>query len=773
MATGEASLGSQYVLLDEIGAGAMGAVWRARHRETGELVAVKLLRDGLTGDQELVMRFVQERNVMRSLRHPNIVTVRDFVIEGDRLAMVMDLVEGGSLQALLRRHGTLPPAEAARMMAEVADALAAAHAAGVVHRDVKPANILIEQATGRVRLTDFGVARIVYGPGLTQSTAIIGTPMYLAPETAMGEKPTPAVDVYAIGLILYQLLAGRPPFIGDHPVALIKQHSSAAPRRLPGMPDALWSLIARCAAKNPADRPTAAQVAAELRRAMPALAGLPPLPPVPWDADPSITSEPLPASAAGPAPAVQRPGGAPGTGRPGGMPGAAGMPVPPGSLHPGPLSKIEKAGPYLPLGLIAGLGAVLAYLWKWPCRFGGVWNAGVGQFTHYCYTDIYPLFWAERLNEGKIPYLDHPVEYPVGIGAIMEFARRLAGGDGVRFYDITVVLMGIALVAGVLLLGALAGRDRWHDALWYAIGPAVILCAFINWDLAAGALALGGLLAWARRRQYLAGVLLALAVATKFYPLMFFGALFLLTLRTGRWRPFLQTAGAAAVTWLAVNVPVMLANFDGWKRFYEFSRERGADWGSVWFFFQRVDRPEWLAFLGDPELLNGMAMAAVAVLLLGVAVLTLAAPRRPRLAQVCFLALAAFMITNKVWSPQFVLWLVPIAVLARPRPLPLLIWQLAECWYFFAIWRYLVTQVGGPEAYLGIGDGPYFLALWARALTVIMLMVLVVRDILRPEDDVTRTGGVDDRSGGVFDRAPDRFALRIRPRAAAQPAETT
>ncbi|ADG86833.1 serine/threonine-protein kinase [Thermobispora bispora] len=336
MATGEASLGSQYVLLDEIGAGAMGAVWRARHRETGELVAVKLLRDGLTGDQELVMRFVQERNVMRSLRHPNIVTVRDFVIEGDRLAMVMDLVEGGSLQALLRRHGTLPPAEAARMMAEVADALAAAHAAGVVHRDVKPANILIEQATGRVRLTDFGVARIVYGPGLTQSTAIIGTPMYLAPETAMGEKPTPAVDVYAIGLILYQLLAGRPPFIGDHPVALIKQHSSAAPRRLPGMPDALWSLIARCAAKNPADRPTAAQVAAELRRAMPALAGLPPLPPVPWDADPSITSEPLPASAAGPAPAVQRPGGAPGTGRPGGMPGAAGMPVPPGTADTAP-----------------------------------------------------------------------------------------------------------------------------------------------------------------------------------------------------------------------------------------------------------------------------------------------------------------------------------------------------------------------------------------------------------------------------------------------------
>ncbi len=107
---------------------------------------------------------------------------------------------------------------------------------------------------------------------------------------------------------------------------------------------------------------------------------------------------------------------------------------------------------------------MLAYLWKWPCRFGGVWNGGAGQFTHYCYTDIYPLFWAEHLNEGKIPYVDYPVEYPVGIGAIMEFARRLAGGDGVRFYDVTVLLMGLSLVAGVLLMAALAGSVRPWDA---------------------------------------------------------------------------------------------------------------------------------------------------------------------------------------------------------------------------------------------------------------------------------------------------------------------
>ncbi|WP_067137605.1 glycosyltransferase family 87 protein [Microtetraspora malaysiensis] len=428
---------------------------------------------------------------------------------------------------------------------------------------------------------------------------------------------------------------------------------------------------------------------------------------------------------------------------------------------PGPLgTAAQRAVPYLPLGLLAGLGAVLAFLWKWPCRFGGAWNGGIGQYTNFCYTDIYPLWWAEHLSEGKIPYVDYPVEYPVGIGAIMEFVRRLASGDGVAFYDITVILMGGSLVAGVLVMAALAGPARRWDALWYAIGPAVILCAYINWDLAAGALALGGLLAWSRDRHVLAGVLLSLSVATKFYPLMFFGALFLLTVRTGKWTPFLRTALAAAGTWLIANVPVMLINFEGWKRFYSFSSERGADWGGLWFFFQRKD---W-GFLADAESLNTMAMGALAVLLLGIAVLAVAAPRRPRLMQLCFLALAAFMVTNKVWSPQYVLWLVPFAVLARPKWGALLAWQIAECWYFFSIWLYLTAQY--PEgADLGIGDTAYFLSVWARAITIVVLMALVVRDILRPELDTVRASGADDPSGGVFDGAEDRFTLPPRPKA--------
>ncbi|MET7463246.1 serine/threonine-protein kinase, partial [Nonomuraea sp. NPDC005501] len=251
----EISLGSGYVLMDEIGAGGMGTVWRARHRDSGEVVAVKLLRDGLSADQDLVLRFVQERQVMRSLRHPNIVTIRDFVVEGERLALVMDLVEGGDLRTLVQRRGTLPPAEAAGLLAQTAGALAAAHDLGIVHRDVKPGNVLLDRATGQVRLTDFGVARILHGPGLTQTSAVIGTPVYMAPEVADGGAATPAVDVYALGLILYELLAGRPPFVGDHPMVLIRQHAMAVPRRLPGMPDTLWALVSACAAKDPAARP--------------------------------------------------------------------------------------------------------------------------------------------------------------------------------------------------------------------------------------------------------------------------------------------------------------------------------------------------------------------------------------------------------------------------------------------------------------------------------------------------------------------------------------
>ncbi|WP_245740623.1 glycosyltransferase family 87 protein [Nonomuraea maritima] len=420
--------------------------------------------------------------------------------------------------------------------------------------------------------------------------------------------------------------------------------------------------------------------------------------------------------------------------------------------------------PYLPLGLIAAMGATLAYIVRLPCRTGG-WNDQVATYTNFCYTDIYPLYF-DRALATQNPYFadvpfDKQVEYPVVLGEVMQvlswISRWLESdqvAQAVRFYDLTVILLGICLVAGVLLMAAVAGPSRRWDALWYAISPAVVLAAYINWDLVAGALSMGMLLAWKQRRQGLAGVLLGLAIATKFYPLMFVGALFLLTLRTARWRPFLVTMGWAAGAWIVVNAPFMIFAWDGWRRFYVFSQERGVDWGSPWLFFQHKGWP----VLGEADVTT-LGMVSLLVLCVGIAVLTLAAPRRPRLAQICFLALAAFMMTNKVWSPQFVLWLVPFAVLARPNWKPLALWQFAEMWYFVAIWLYLLSQPPLERADLGIGDDTYFTAVWGRVITIAIMMAFVVRDILRPDKDVVRQTGVDDQVGGVFDDAPDRFTL--------------
>jgi uncharacterized membrane protein len=305
--------------------------------------------------------------------------------------------------------------------------------------------------------------------------------------------------------------------------------------------------------------------------------------------------------------------------------------------------------------------------------------------------------------------------------------------------------------------------DRRWQALLVALSPALILNAFVNWDLIAFALTALGIAAWATRRTVWAGALLGLAVAAKFYPLVVFGPLLLLCLRAGRLRDFAKALAGAVAAWLAVNLPVMIIAPSGWGHFYLFSKDRGADWGSIWYLFEYHNVP----VLGDGKLgtLNLMTAILFAITAVAIAVLALAAPRRPRLPQLCFLVLAAFLITNKVWSPQYVVWLVPLAVLARPRLWPYVLWQVAEVGYFFAIWGYLifVYRSGGQAVigYQGIGAGWYFAALLFRLLTVAVLAAYVVKDILCPERDVVRVAGADDPAGGVLDQAEDRFRLRL------------
>ena len=427
--------------------------------------------------------------------------------------------------------------------------------------------------------------------------------------------------------------------------------------------------------------------------------------------------------------------------------------------------------------------SVLGYLQKLPCRRVGF--DFIPTVRNACYTDIYPLYFGRGLADGKIPYTDkikEPVEYPVLTGGFMEGAAAVArwfGGDnvvsrGMWFFDLTAMMLVVCAAVTVLATALVAGRHGLRGGLMVAASPALLLAIYINWDLLAVALAALALAAWAHRRPALSGVLLGLAVAAKFYPLVFLGPLFLLCLRTGRWRELGRLLAGTVASWLVVNVPIMLVAFDSWSRFYTFNQQRPVDWGSIFF----IAWQHGLSSAGHVPTLNLMGEAGFAVLAVAIALLVLLAPRRPRLPQVMFLVLAAFLLTNKVWSPQYVLWLLPLVALARPKLPAYLLWQAGEIVYFFGIWWYLLagseqtsgvslsdtlsSLLTGHAPADGIDLGVYTIALLARFLTVLMMAVLIVIDILVPRLDVVRADGADDPAGGVLDGAADRFRLARR-----------
>ncbi|MFF7328454.1 serine/threonine-protein kinase [Streptomyces sp. NPDC090306] len=301
-------IGSRYAAHQVLGRGSAGTVWLGEGPDGP--VAIKLLREDLASDQELVGRFVQERTALLGLEHPNIVSVRDLVVDGDDLALVMDLVRGTDLRTRLDRERRLAPEAAVAIVADVADGLAAAHAAGVVHRDVKPENVLLDMqgplgpaGAHPALLTDFGVAKLIDSPRRTRATKIIGTPDYLAPEIVEGLPPRAAVDIYALATVLYELLAGFTPFGGGHPGAVLRRHVTETVAPLPGIPDDLWQVLVQCLAKAPASRLRASELAGRLREQLPGLAGIPPL-----DVDePDAESDEEPRPAAADDPAEARP----------------------------------------------------------------------------------------------------------------------------------------------------------------------------------------------------------------------------------------------------------------------------------------------------------------------------------------------------------------------------------------------------------------------------------------------------------------------------------
>jgi serine/threonine protein kinase len=261
-------LNDRYQLDEVIGHGATATVWRGWDLRLERSVAVKMLDGpGLDGESGLKRRFVDEARMLARLSHPNIVAVYDDGVQDGVAYFVMELVNGFSVASRLAA-GPLPPGEAAAIAAQVCDALTAAHAAGVIHRDVKPGNILVT-AGGTVKVCDFGIARLEYATSITTANVAIGTSRYMAPEQVEGLPVDGRTDLYALGCVLFAMLTGAPPFLGDSPMSVAYQHLHNDPptlrSRRTDVPEGLNDLVARMLSKDPAARPdTAAQVRAEL-----------------------------------------------------------------------------------------------------------------------------------------------------------------------------------------------------------------------------------------------------------------------------------------------------------------------------------------------------------------------------------------------------------------------------------------------------------------------------------------------------------------------------
>ena len=408
--------------------------------------------------------------------------------------------------------------------------------------------------------------------------------------------------------------------------------------------------------------------------------------------------------------------------------------------------------------VVSGLGL----LQKQPCRSEGF--GAPYHFNHACYSDIPPLFFGRGLADGEIPYIDQSeerrVEYPVLTGGVMWLTAQLVpeSGDGHSrsrwYFDVNALAIALCAALTVFATMRLAGRRPW-DAALVALAPGLVLAGTINWDMYAVALLACAMLAWARRRPLLAGVLLGLGAAAKFYPLFALGPLLVLCWRAGRMRDFWRALLGGVVAWLVVNVPVMLIDFSGWAKFYRLSRERLEGFSSVWFVLDQFGH-------GVPDaLLNPLAGGLFLLACVAIAVLALTSARRPRLPQLLFLTVAAFLLTNKVYSPQYVLWLIPLAALARPRWRDFLVWQLAEAIHFFGIWMLLAGYPPGTAS-RALDKEAYAVTVAVHVAATLWLCWLVVRDIRRPDGDPVRADGLDDDpAGGVLDGAPDVRRYRL------------
>lgn len=413
--------------------------------------------------------------------------------------------------------------------------------------------------------------------------------------------------------------------------------------------------------------------------------------------------------------------------------------------------------------LLTAVSAIIAYLIKLPC-FPINWSSP-GAFSRACYSDWPVIFTGRGLADGSFPFLTAGpyVEYPVLLGLFAGLTGWAVPGTGmdagrtVVFFEINAVLAAIAWGALVLVTMATARRIRASGAYqgttahrpgWapdleraaaVALSPAIITTIFINWDIYAVLLAALALWAIVARKWALAGVFIALGTAFKLYPILLLGVVFLRALRSPKnpsgWRAFLVTSVTAAGVWLAVNLPFMLKDFAAWKYFLDFSRDREAGFSSVWFVYNMVALKVNVPQL-TPEQINVIGMICLLAMLALIVLFSLAAPVRVPPAELAFLIVAAFVLTNKVYSPQFVIWLVPLAVLAGISWRVLIAWQLVEVLHWWATWEVLARWAEKDNAQHALPEKIYMLAVGAHVLAVLWIMgIIVLRQMAKPRAD--------------------------------------
>ena len=455
-------------------------------------------------------------------------------------------------------------------------------------------------------------------------------------------------------------------------------------------------------------------------------------------------------------------------------------------------SRARRLGLWFNPAFYAFVSATLTWLvviWRQvPCRpLPG--DAFPNPFMRMCYSDIPILYLNRDLSIGSGIYTDISLEYPVLTGGFVavtravtallgatispdaSFDERLAASQ--LFFQVNAIVLFICFLVTVLVHlrmgrgspeGGFAGPVRVWDALLISASPIVALNGLVNWDLFAVMLTSIGLLIGSRRYPFIAGAVLGLAFAAKFYPVLVLIAITLVCVRSGQLRAIARLWLGALAAWLVVNVPVMIVAWQGWTQFWTLNADRGADLGSIWYVLT-------LAGLEIPAV-SAIAFVCMAVCGIGVCWLVLRAPRRPRVAQVVLLVMLCFLIFNKVYSPQYALWLLPIVVLARPKVRDVAIWTLGEAVYFAAIWGFL-------EGMIGVGtdwEWIYWIAVIARIFVQVWFAMRVIDDIRFPWSDPVRMPMVDDPLGGVVNHAPDAAwvaALQDRARAAARARRAT